>query len=441
MKMRFKILLFLLLLVAPGVGNWAWFYQGSYQSPDIPEPDQSSSGPLLSNYQPFEDEPLTGNGQVIIDLSHTNNLKVNDLAPLWDRLEARNTSIELFDEADTSLKSQLHRATALVVIAPTARYSAEEREAIADFVEDGGRLLLAADPTRPVPAEEGDELLTDMFSLFFPTSAVPAINSLANAFGVVFYDDYLYNLADNEGNYRNVKFTTFGDEHPITKNLDTVVLFSAHSLRSDGLSLIIGDEETHSPVRSGEIDLTAVTLTTDERVLALGDITFLTAPYHTIGDNDRFLSHIADWLAVDERQRDDLEDFPYIFEQPVDLVQVSGEFLDPRFIAQSSALQEAFDQVDLTLNLRPVADPDHDALLVGTFDDLDRVQNYLTTAGITVTIAITEDEEAVSTDDETTAASGTEDATDDQQELSSPATPASGNLRVLVRYRGGSRRR
>jgi hypothetical protein len=266
----------------------------------------------------------------------------------------------------------------------------EEREAILKFVADGGRLLLAADPTRPVPPEEEEGAL-DFESVLFPTSAIPAINSLANPFGVVYFDDYLYNLMANEGNYRNVRFANLDDEHPLTKDLEELVFFAAHSLRTDDLSLISGDENTLSPLRSGETDLTAAALTMEGRVLTLGDITFLTPPYHTIADNDHFLSNIADWLATAEREWD-LKDFPYLFERPVDLVQISEAFLDSRLIARSAPLEAVFDRADLSLNLRATADPDHDTLFVGTFDDMELVQRYLVTAGVAVTMVEAEDE-------------------------------------------------
>ncbi|MCP4544805.1 MAG: hypothetical protein GY832_47505 [Chloroflexi bacterium] len=365
----------------------------SYTAPDIPEIDTSLIDPLLVDYEPFEDEPQAGDGHIVIDLSHANNLEINDLSPLRDRLEARNVTIETFEGIDVPLSNQLHRATALLVIAPTEKFTAEEQEAIANFVADGGRLLLAADPTRPVPEEENGDEFPSLYSAFFPTSAVPAINSLARNFGVIYFDDYVYNLEDNAGNYRHVKFTSFDDEHPLTQDIDTAIFFAAHSLRSDGLSLVVGDADTHSPMRTGETDLAVVTLTNDERVLALGDVTFLTAPYHTMGDNDRFLSHIADWLAIDGRARDNVDDFPYIFERPVDLVQASDDFLDPQLIAQGSELQAFFEQAGLTLNFRAAAEPDHDALLVATFDDLERVQDYLVTAGVTITVDTDEKEE------------------------------------------------
>jgi hypothetical protein len=146
-------------------------------------------------------------------------------------------------------------------------------------------------------------------------------------------------------------------------------------------------------VRSGETDLAAAVLATDQRVLALGDITFMTAPYHTVKDNDQFLSNIANWLAIDRRQRDDLEDFPYLFSRPVDLVQASGDTIDPRLIAGVSAWQAAFEQAGLALDLRAKADPDHDATFVATFEDTKVIDEYLDDNGITVKVTPREEKE------------------------------------------------
>jgi hypothetical protein len=385
-----KLLLVLVLIALPVAGRWAWFYRGWYTPPVIPEIDESQIALPLSEYRPFAGEVLESVGRVVVDLSHDNNLEVDDLTPLRDHLTQRGVAIETFDGSSGSLRTQLRGATALVIIAPTSRYTAEERDAIADFVEDGGRLLLAADPTRPVPPEEEEESL-DSALVPLRASAIPAINSLANAFGVAYFDDYLYNLVENEGNYRNVRFTVLSNEHSLTQGLEMVVFFAAHSLRSDGLSLVSGDENTLSSLRSGETGLTAAALAANGRVLALGDITALAPPYHTIADNDRFLSNIAHWLAAAERAWD-LKDFPYLFEGPVALVQVGEGLLDPRLIARSGTLEEVFYQADLTLNLSAAA-ADHDTLFVGTFENVELVQEYLATAGVTITIVEAGEEE------------------------------------------------
>jgi hypothetical protein len=389
-KLLLVVILFFILAGLMLCGRLLWFHRWIYLSPGIAEIEASPVA--TASYRPGEDKPIRGDGHIVIDLSHNNNLQVNDLAPLRDRLKARGVTVETFDGGDESLGACLHEASALVIIAPGKRYTASEREVIVAFVEDGGLLLLAADPTRPVPEGDVNDPFRSPYDALFPTSAVPAINSVANAFGVVYFDDYLYNLEDNVGSYRNVRFAPFG-KSGLTKGVETVVFFVAHSLRSDGTSLIIGDEHTQSPVRSGETDLAAAVLTTDERVLALGDITFMTSPYHTIADNDQFLSNIADWLAIDKRQRDELDDFPYLFKRPVDLVQASGDTLDPQLIVHASDWQASFERLGLTLNLRAEADPSHDTILVATYEDTKAVEDYLDSAGITVTVTIADEDE------------------------------------------------
>ena len=153
--------------------------------------------------------------------------------------------------------------------------------------------------------------------------------------------------------------------------------------------MIKGDESTYSPSRGHETGLVVATLADNERVLALGDVTFLTPPYHTVADNDRFLSHIADWLAGATRQRN-LEDFPYLFRGPVDMIQATGDLLDPQLIAGTSEVQKVFNQADLKLTLRSAPSPDHDALFLSTFDDTEPVDKYLAAAGISITLTMTE---------------------------------------------------
>ena len=404
MKAWTKILIVLILISLPVVGRWVWFHRGWYTPPLIAEIDEDQIEVLPREYRPIAEEVEEGVGRVVIDLAHENNLEVDDLTPLRDRLIARGIAVETFDGFSSSMESQLRGAIALVVVAPTSEYAGYEVEAIIDFVDNGGRVLLAGDPTRPVPSE--DESSLDLGDVLFPASAVPAMNSLANPLGVVYFDDYLYNLVDNEGNYRNVKLTSLSDEHLLSEGLETVVFFAAHSLRSDGLSLIGGDENTFSSLRTGETDLTAATLAADEKVLALGDVTALTAPYHTVADNDQFLSNIAGWLVSAERVWD-LKDFPYLFQRPVDLVQIAGDFLDPRLIAGSGALEEVLAQVDLTLTVRDTADPDNDAIFVGTFEDVELVEEYLGEAGVTITLVEEEGEEG---------AAATEEAEEEEEE-------------------------
>ena len=415
MRTRFRVLIVAVLLLLPIVARWAWYNRGAYTPPPISEIDESQIQVALPEYSPAAQEASEQGGRVVFDLGHNNNLEVNDLTPLQDRLAAQGAILETHNGFDASMESQLRGAVALVVVAPSFSYSEWEVGAVMEFVKAGGRVLLVADPTRPVPSAEdaGSQDLTD---IFFPESAIPAINSLANPLGVVYFDDYLYNLVDNEGNYRNVRLSTGDVDHPLTDGLESVVFFATHSLRSDGVALLTGDGDTSSPLRTGETGLAAGVLSADGAVLALGDLTALTAPYHTRADNDQLLSNVAGWLLAGEREFD-LQDVPYLFQRPVDLVQISGELLDPRLIAKSGMLKDVVALADLTLDLRDIDDPDHDAIFVGTFEDVELVQTYLDDAGVAIIIADAEDEVSTPTPTPTPTAGEEEEEVRDTIEV------------------------
>ncbi|MFQ5946452.1 MAG: hypothetical protein ACE5NC_09440, partial [Anaerolineae bacterium] len=385
------IWLALALAALPVVVRYLSFYRGGYTIPQIPEVEAFEIGVPAPEHQPRADGPTEGGGLALVDLSHRNNLQVDDLAPLFNRLAARGLSVQTFDGFDTSLPEELRAASALLVVAPTTMYSVEERDAVLDFAQAGGRVLLAADPTRPVESPEEAGFL-DFFSILFPTSAVPAVNSLASAFGVVYFDDYLYNLVENEGNYRNVRFTRFAAGEPLVGDVEELVLFATHSVQTDAVSLIRGDRDTLSPVRIGETGLTAAALAADGRVLALGDLTSLSAPFHNVADNDQFLSNIADWLATSER-RWTIREFPFVFGGPVDLIQISQDSLDPRLIAEASFLESVLQEARLSLRLGTEADLERDTLFVGTFDAAGAVEEHLAAAGVRIPEGESEGEE------------------------------------------------
>lgn len=380
MSKQNKIILVIALFVLPIVGRSLWFYRDFYQAPELPNIEKIEIDVPETEFQLSLDErPISSSrGVVLVDLSHDNNLEIDDLSPLRDRLLARGVTVETRTSSSDSLEFDLRGVLALVIVAPTDKYSSEELQTITEFVDAGGRLLLAADPTRPVPV---DSYYLDDY--FFPESAIPVINSLANPFGVNYFDDYIYNLHDNAGNYRNVRLVINDDGNDLTKGIDSVVVYAAHSLQSEGVVLLSGDENTLSPLRTGETDLAAAVLAEDGQVLALGDVTFLTPPFFTVEDNEIFISNIADWLVTAEREWD-LIDFPYFFTGPVDMVPMAEGALDPRLIVQSSELASIFDEVGLEFGLREKADRDHDVFYIGTFEDSETVEHYLNRAGIVV---------------------------------------------------------
>ncbi len=426
MKNLYKPLLIVAAVAIIFGGRWAWFYRGGYRAPEITEVEVApETASPLETYTVFEETPeLARQGYVLIDAAHTNNLAVNDLTPLRARLESRGVTVVTLGEDATTLAALLHDATALLILAPSRPYTSDECDAVAAFVEDGGRLLLAADPTHP--ALENENIRPTESDAFDFPSGVPAINSVANEFGITYFEDYLYNLQDNAGNYRNVKLSPAETENALTAGLESVVFFAAYSLQSDGATLLYGDADTLSTLRTGQTELAAAALSADEQVLALGDLTFLTDPYRTVADNDQLLSHIADWLAEDGRVRDELADFPYLFAGPVDVVQVSGQYVAPQLIAEGDVLLKVFEDAGIEASFRAAADPEHDALLLATYDDSEDVQELLAQSGITITLLPDDSEketDMAEADEPSPDATETPEAEDEEETEEGESTP------------------
>ncbi len=332
--MKRNLLLGLAMLVLAAAATTIFYYRG-ISRPDIGPPiafEEIKARGLSSTE--FTDTFKKTEGRIIFDLGHDNDFALSEVNLLSLRLANRGLSIEYFekdqrdkDNEEISLKDRLFRkdepdkdkpdedtadndneeaspedtsepedteaedanpedeeedededaeqqdALAMVIIAPREPFSEEDLDAIKDFVEKGGRLLLIGDPTRP-----------------------SEINRLTVLYGLIFEDDYLYNLKDNGGNFRNVFFSEF-KENKITDNMQEVVLFTTGSISSDDRGIAFGDEDTRSSLITSADSFSPLALARGSRVLAVYDLTFMTEPYNSLLDNNRLISNIANWLA------------------------------------------------------------------------------------------------------------------------------------------------
>ncbi len=220
-------------------------------------------------------------GTVVFDLAHGNAFDIDELNVLISRLVARGLMIELLTEGDDLGKELLGDedigeeplTMAYVVVCPQNDYSKEDRVTVDKFVENSGKLLLIADPTRP-----------------------SRVASLSFRFGLVFESGYLYNLQDNDANYRNIFITEF-KESEITKDIGKIALYTAGAITSVESGIAYVDENTLSSLIETRTRLSPIALASDSRVLGIYDLTFMTEPYNGILDNNRLISNIANWLA------------------------------------------------------------------------------------------------------------------------------------------------
>ncbi|HET7144925.1 MAG TPA: hypothetical protein VFI68_12980, partial [Anaerolineales bacterium] len=196
-------------------------------------------------------------------------------------------------------------------------------------------------------------------------------------FDITVNNDYLYNVQEHEGNFRNVLFDSFG-KNELTFGLKQVALYGTHSIKSpSGLLLLRGTESTLSSIDDAQ-DPTegGAALNKDGNVLVFGDFTFLSSPYQNVLDNSTLIDNIADF-SLGSRQTPSIANIPYIFTGSVLQVYPSSQVqLTAETISAISGLQSSLRMINMSIKLVDEAPRDGDALILGTFSPSDDLLKF-----------------------------------------------------------------
>lgn len=394
-----RICLFVLLLALPVLGRGAYYYRRIYAPPPVALPDHSAVDMPIAEPVAFADRDVRlGKGRVLVDRAHDNAVDDDELNVLLSRLTARGMEV-LSLLPDEPMADALRAAASLVVVSPHLSFSAQEVEAVRRFVEQGGRVLLAGDPSRYSVDVAYDEVFGEYL---IPASDVTAINSLASAMGLAFSDDYIYSTAENAGNYQYVRLRDFV-ESPLTAGLEEVVFYAAHSIAQGETALITGDSQTTSSLSEQTGGLVTVSLGGGGQVLAVGDFTFMTEPYNATADNNRLIANIADFVAAASRTYG-LVEFPHFFGDEVEMVPlvVTAEelALSGALVDEFSTLQSALGSANRILRWRAIPDLERDTIYLGFYGGLWRspeVSGIMAAQGISFTLETAEQQRAALT--------------------------------------------
>ena len=362
------------------------FYQGGYQPPPSTLPwfdDVYVPQPPESGYsEDYQRKP----GILVIDRSHDNDFSLVELNVPLMRIISRGFTVEYLggiedpetdfdfffefepppvvtsepEEKGPGLKERLRYANALAIVLPREAFTEEEVKTLKEFVDTGGKLLLVADPTRP-----------------------SQINSVSSEFGLIFEDDYLYNLGENDGNFRNVYLRRFR-ESQITKSLDAVALYTSGSISSLGGGIAFTGAGTLSTRIASQSNLSPLAMSSNGRVLAVSDLTFMAEPYSNILDNNQLISNMVGWLA-DSQRTVTLADFPYFFKENPRIAYANADLLKAGFRLKNMLLQRG-KTPDLGEHGGTLASGTRDTVYLGLFEDAKNVVEILAGGGITITV-------------------------------------------------------
>jgi hypothetical protein len=340
-----RLIIAVIMLLVPLAARTLWFYQGTYQRTEpVATPDYLSyTLPKVQISTPLPAPAVANPGKpvVLFDLHHDNLFFLSDVAPLTHVIEQLGGRFEVVESAKT-LDDQLKYASSLAVIVPTIEFSTTEILTIQHFVERGGHLLVITDPTLNFGGGA---------SANPPVSSVEVANLLLDSYDISFNDDYVYNLDTNEGNFRHVIFSQFAKD-PLTQSLSKVVFFSTHSIKTGQTALIKGDAHSLSSLTDTGGGLVTAAASQQGKVLAIGNMTFLTNPYYQVADNQQLVLNIGKFL-ISQPQTLDLTEFPHLLSHPVTLLVPSSGPINQSLLSALSSAQTGFQGLNLAASLSP----------------------------------------------------------------------------------------
>jgi hypothetical protein len=364
-----RLIIALIMLLIPVAARTLWYYQGTYQrttpvaTPDYMSftvPQMQISTPMPAPAAVAAEKPV-----VLFDLNHDNFYFLSDVAPLTNVIEQLGGQFEVVESSKT-LDDQLKYASSLAVIVPTSEFSSAEILAIQRFVARGGHLLVITDPTLNFGGGATAKP---------PVSSVEVANLLLDSYDISFNDDYVYNLTSNEGNFRHVIFSQFAKD-PLTQNLSKVVFFSTHSIKTGQTALIKGDAHSLSSLTDTGGGLVTAAAAQQGKVLAIGNMAFLTNPYYQVADNQQLVLNIGKFL-ISQPQSPDLTEFPHLLSRPVTLLVPTSSPINQSLLTALSTAQTGFQGLNLAATLSPTPVDGSDLVIFTTMPVNKEFQSYI----------------------------------------------------------------
>lgn len=203
------------------------------------------------------------------------------------------------------------------------------------------------------------------------------LNSLSEAFGISFRQDYLYNVVDHDRNHANVFIRDF-EPHRITERLQQITLFTASSIKHSGTAIADADINTYSSVVERVEPFLPLVYTEGGKVVAISDLTLFISPQDAISDTGRLIANMAAYLTQGNRSHD-LADFPNFFQDDVDILMLS-----PDLFSQGTEVRNLLADFQLPSAIARVADFGADTVFVGLYQDASQVVHYLDAGGVGV---------------------------------------------------------
>ncbi|MFB6224329.1 MAG: DUF4350 domain-containing protein [Haloarcula sp.] len=272
-----------------------------------PPDGQSIDGQSPSQYQPEavnvpadpEDGEISidtneSDQRILVDTSHNNQLAQSDLEPITEAVFEAGHTIEYGTSGTGGFADSLGQYDGVLIVQPLASYSPDEREALREYTEDGGRVVFLAEPTQ---AQLSTGFITTTTTVSF------GANNATQQYGVRMGAEQLYNIDDdsNDNNFKAI-YASPSDDGELTKGVESVTFDTA------GYATITSDSEAETKFTAANgtrtLDTrragTYPTVVRNDNMVFVADATFITSSEVYDADNEVFVANLLEYLLGGE---------------------------------------------------------------------------------------------------------------------------------------------
>ena len=268
-----------------------------------PPDGQSIDGQSPPQYQPgavdMASDPEDGEIQIdtdvsekriLIDTGHDNQLSKPSLEPMTEAVFDSGHTIEYGSLGVSDAEDSLGQYDGILIIQPLTSYSPDERDALQEYTESGGRVAVLAEPSQ-ARVSSGPEQTSTTVSF--------GANTLTQRYGIRVGAEQPYNIDDdsNDNNFKSI-YASPSDGGELTTGVETITLDTA------GYAAITADTDTETTFTAAAGTRTLETRRTgtypvvvrNDNMVFVADSTFITTSEVYDADNEVFVSNLIEFL-------------------------------------------------------------------------------------------------------------------------------------------------
>jgi len=282
---------FLLAVVNPGSSGPPDGQSIDGQSPSQYQPD-AVNAPVDPEDGEISVDSDASDKRILVDTSHGNQVSESELEPITEALFEAGHTIEYGTSSTGAFADSLGRYDGVLIVQPLGSYSPDEREALQEYTDDGGRVVILAEPTQT--------RLSTGFTQSTTTVSFGA-NNATERYGVRMGAEQLYNVDDdaNDNNFKAI-YASPSDDGELTEGVETITFDTA------GYAVVNGDAETKFTAAEGTRTLetrrtgTYATVVRNDNMVFVTDSTFIRSSEIYDADNEVFIGNLLSFLLDGE---------------------------------------------------------------------------------------------------------------------------------------------